>query len=563
MRLMRKLFLGALALWALPALADDLAVYTGRYQQDDGHVLIVTTKGDSLGIRPVFWRSTQMLVRVDGDRFRVVDRPDRTALFRRDGSARVVAVETTGLGSEAPAARIRGKQLTAAELLLNGNGREAARALEASRPDAVPVALDFAKFVNRSLPTRAGALASFLEAMARQHPRDAALQQALGDALVAAGRREAATAAYTAASGLDPANTGATAALRMIDHVEPSGGWSVPFKMGELFAAPTKDEVSEVEAMWAARDLRARSVQIEWRTRVEYEYGSAEIRILSHRIHGARHYGAVIVPVGAATSSCAVVVEAKGVSPSFFPLDLDQPPYTIQFLGKAASRFIVVLPSYRGEIIKLQGQTFTSEGDRSDAWDGAADDAIAFLNAVLKVTPEANSERVGVFGKSRGGTVALLAAIRDPRFKSVVAWSGPTDHFAEMVQAGWTPRERTAEGLRQKSSREQLAGQFIETFLRPAIEGESDLREVRLHMIASSPLYFAERLPPTQIHYGDDDNVVCPGNGRALEKRVLDKSRIEAWYYAEAGHDLDRDAAFANSKRFILRMLDSPSRGGS
>ncbi len=126
-----------------------------------------------------------------------------------------------------------------------------------------------------------------------------------------------------------------------------------------------------------------------------------------------------------------------------------------------------------------------------------------------------------------------------------------------MVQSGWLPRERTAEGLRQKSPRDKLAGQFIDTFLRGAIEGEEDLHEVRLHIVASSPLYFADRLPPAQIHYGDDDNVVCGGNGRALEQRVRDTSRVEAFHYPAAGHDLDQDAAFESSRRFLLRSLGS------
>jgi len=551
------LLLCALLGGTTPLLADDLTEYCGRYQQQTGHVLIVSMQADRLTIRPVFWRSVQILERVEGDRFRVTDRPDRSATFMRDGRGAIVAVETTGLGSEPRAPRITTSRPVAAELLMNGDGKAAARALESSRADSVSVALDFAEFVNRALPTRANALASFLGELAKIHPGNAPLNAAHGDALVAAGRRDSAIAAYTAALALEPENARAAAGLRMLRHVEPVGGWTVPFTMDELFASPSAAEISEVVETWAARDLRPRSVRVESRIPIRYESTDAEIRVVSHRIRGSLHYGAIIVPAGASPGSCAVVVEAKGVSPSFFPLVLDDPPYSIRFLGDAATRFIVVLPSYRGETLKIGGQTFTSEGDRSDSWDGATDDAIAFLNAALKVTPEADPSRIGIFGKSRGGTVALLAAARDSRFRCVVAWSAPTDHFAEMVQSGWLPRERTAEGLRQKSARDKLAGQFIETFLRGAIEGEEDLHEVRRHMIASSPLYFADRLPPAQLHYGDDDNVVCGGNGRALERRVKDASRIEAFHYPAAGHDLDQDAAFEHSRRFLLRSLGS------
>ena len=100
----------------------------------------------------------------------------------------------------------------------------------------------------------------------------------------------------------------------------------------------------------------------------------------------------------------------------------------------------------------------TSEGDRSDVWDGATDDALALLNVALKITPEADARRIAVFGRSRGGTVALLAAIRDPRIRQVVDWAGPSDLFRLMGQDGWTQREAVAEGLRYRSPPRGIGG---------------------------------------------------------------------------------------------------------
>lgn len=187
-------------------------------------------------------------------------------------------------------------------------------------------------------------------------------------------------------------------------------------------------------------------------------------------------------------------------------------------------------------------------------WDGATDDLIAFTSAALRVTPEAMDERMCVFGKSRGGTVALLAGIRDPRFDCVVDWSGPADHFFEMVVSGLTPRERVAEGLRRKSDVSGLAGQFIETWLRAPLAGERDLAETRLHLLASSPLWFAESLPPSQLHHGEEDNMVAARNGRALLRR-LPEGRAEAFFYAGAGHDLDPEQASRHTRRFLFEQL--------
>ena len=144
--------------------------------------------------------------------------------------------------------------------------------------------------------------------------------------------------------------------------------------------------------------------------------------------------------------------------------------------------------------------------------------------------------------------MALLAGLRDLRFDCVVAWSAPVDHFFEMVQSGWTPRERAAEGLRAKSDVFGIGGQFIETFLskpRP-------VAETRLHLLASSPLWFADRLPPTQAHYGVDDNMVSVRNGRALLAR---KPAIEVIFHEMAGHDLDQGKAWRETRRFLLQRL--------
>ncbi|HUR79392.1 MAG TPA: prolyl oligopeptidase family serine peptidase, partial [Thermoanaerobaculia bacterium] len=343
-----------------------------------------------------------------------------------------------------------------------------------------------------------------------------------GALLLAAGRRDEAKKVFIAARD--------ATSLRMLDP-DPS--------LDALFAKPTRAEIEVVSQRWALRDLSPKEVEIVHRGVL----GDAEMRIVAHRVHGSRHYGAVIVPRGA--SKAPVIVEAKGVSPSYFALDLARSPIAPEVFGKG---FIYFLPSYRGEVLQFDGKTWTSEGDRTDVWDGATDDFIAFTSAALTVTPEADGERMCAFGKSRGGTVALLAGIRDKRFDCVVAWAAPSDHFFEMVQSGWTPLERVAEGVRVKADVFGMGGQFIETFLSK----QRSVAETRLHLIASSPLWFAERLPPAQAHYGLDDNIVSAGNGRALAAR---NSSIEMIWHAEAGHDLDKAKAASESKRFVLQRL--------
>lgn len=514
----------------------------GRYEQKDGNVVVVESRGGSLVMKPLFWSVWQTLVPDGADRFHSAERPERIITFARDAQRRITSMSMTNMGHDEPLLRIAGDRPRPAELLRAGRAREAARALLKQKKDAAAIAATWGNHYVRFLPTQAGVAAEFLAEVARAHPDDAALHAVLGDALVSARRRTEAIAQYERAREIDPKNESAVTSLRML-----RGAYdSLPLSLDALFAQPAAGEIAAVRQQWSQRDLRPRDVQIVKRGTL----GAFDVRIVSHRIYGSKHYGAVLVPKNA-KGPFPVVVEAKGVSPSYFPLDLTR-AIAPKFL--AGEPVVFFLPSYRGEVLLFDGERYQSEGDRTDVWDGATDDFIAFTSAALKVTPEANGERMCSFGKSRGGTVAMLAGIRDRRFHCVAAWSGPADHFFEMEQMGLTPRERVAEGLYRKSDVFGIAGQFIETWLRAPLAGEQDIAETRLHILASSPLWFAESLPASQLQYGEEDGVVSPRHGRALLQRVP-AGRVELIVHQGFGHDLDAERAERETKRYLLEHL--------
>jgi hypothetical protein len=77
-------------------------------------------------------------------------------------------------------------------------------------------------------------------------------------------------------------------------------------------------------------------------------------------------------------------------------------------------------------------------------------------------------------------------------------------------------------------------------------------------MLASSPLYFASRLPRTQIHYGIEDEMVPVVNGRALARAMRQLNRrspnFEAFFHSNAGHDLNQRLAYSRSRAFMLSL---------
>jgi len=558
----------ALSYVPVPAVAASLALaeYAGRFT-DDGDVAVyfeVTRYG--LTVRPLLWTATQLLRETSHDNFEVTDRTTRSVSFYRDTEGKIAGVEIRGIlpGSEPRKLRRSDAPLLAAEVFLNGNIAGAFRTYQARGQAGLDNALEFAEQVLDHLPTRTAHAVAFLGMLEPSFRDTARFQSLYGYALVQAGRRAEALPHFQRAHRLDPSNKDAISALARLGKLPPdvkpsTEPWKIPFPVSSVFAKPTSAEISAVERDWAARDLSPAGVREELKDRVRLGRWNANIRIVSHLVHGSPHYGAIIYPDNAAVKSLPVIVVAKGVSPTYFPLDIaDQPDDAL--MGEMSDRFIYVMPSYRGEVLNFKDRSFVSEGDRRDALDGATDDTLALLSVALETTPEADGQRICVYGQSRGGNVALLAGIRDKRVKCVVDVSGPTDWFYLMGLNGWTEQELWTEAVRTHANTLETGGQNLERFMMRAIEGKADLAAVRHNMIASSPLYFAGRLPQTQLHYGIEDTSVPTRNGRRMvaemERAGVPPSRYEAYFYPNEGHDTDRINGPAIIRKFILMNLN-------
>jgi len=420
-------------------------------------------------------------------------------------------------------------------------------------------AMEDAEQVLMRLPTMTHFVATFLAELAPHFRTNAKFHGLNGYALVQAGDRAAALRSFRRASELDPNNEetiSGLARLRALPNNSRDAGWKIPFPLASVFAKPTAAEIAAVERDWMSRDLKPRGMKEDLRSTVRIADRTFNVRIVSHLVRGFRHYGAIITPANAGPRSLPVIIEAKGVSPTYFPLSLES-LHAPRMMSDLADRFVYVVPTFRGEVLNFNGKTFTSEGDRTDALDGATDDAIALLSVAIKTTPEADGSRVCAFGHSRGGNVALLAGIRDKRVDCVVNWAGPTDWFYAMGTNGWTEEELWAEGLRIRANTLQTGGQNIERFLKRAIDGKATLADVRRRMIASSPLYFAHRLPRSQHHYGLEDPSVPVRNGRELVARLRSRRVLhQTFFYPGQGHDTDRIQAPITSREFIANLLE-------
>jgi hypothetical protein len=537
--------LSVLALtFALLPLSD----YAGRYAHGESVVTFTAVDG-RLYVRPIDWSGRQPLERVAGDRFQMLDRPARTFAFGRDAAGRTARVDIAGMDENGGFRRLEGPRRPL-ERLAAGDGAGAWRAFR-RRGVAPARALALSRRMFERRPSTAPAFLAFVEASRAAGRGDPTTLLDLGRARIAAGDRPRGRAALAEALRANPALDEARHALRMLEDADAAG---LPFPFDAAYAPPTPAEIARVEAEWAARDLAPRDVRVEDRYRVEHLGIAWDVEIVSHLVHGSRHHGAILVPEGATPGGRGVILEVKGVSWDFFPLRVPGGSTALRILGEDAARFVIAMPGLRGETLEANGRAYRSEGDPAESWDGAADDALAFLAVALARTPAADPARITAFGRSRGGAVALLAGARDPRIARVLAWSAPSGWIEGMPGQGFTQREIVAEGLRRRSSPAMIGGQSVRTFLRRALEGLESLEQVRSRLIASSAEYFVRRLPASEIHQGLDDAIVEPANGRRLRDAAASAAnpKVEVVFHPEGGHDLDPAVAWPRSKAFLL-----------
>ena len=540
------------------------ASYVGRYAHGPDMVLEVYDEEGFLAVRPSFWRTPLILEQRGEDEFVGLQHDRFRFSFRRDGEGRVIALEAEGSDDfQGESRRLGEEERLPVEVLLARDGAGAAAAL--ARGEGVDEGrisrLGFAFLLN--FPSRANVAVEFLEAFESTFSESADLHVALAHASMIAGERDQARESFERARALEPDNSTARLALQHLGAgpQDPGGGWQLSFETEALFAAPSTEEMDSVRLEWAQRDLRPAGVEFVAEEAVEIQGGRFRRLVLSHEVEGERHFGVVLVPEGSEPGCCPVVLELRGVSAHYSPLDVDRARVPL-ILDQDLSRVILVLPSFRGNTIIVSGESYLSEGTPTRAWDGATDDALALLNVVLQQVPEADGDRVCAYGKSRGGTVALLVGERDPRVDCVVDWAGPSGWFEHMGTFGWTIQEQVEWALREEWEPGHGWGssdQFIDHFLLDAIAGEGDLGQTRRQVLASSPLYFVDFLPAAQLQYGVEDRSVYVANALALrdalESRKSSAPTFEVVLHEGVGHDMPYPRAHRATRRFLVQQL--------
>jgi len=241
--------------------------------------------------------------------------------------------------------------------------------------------------------------------------------------------------------------------------------------------------------------------------------------IASYYSDGLKQFGLLTIPFGdKPETGWPVIVFNHG----FIPPDVYQTTerYVAYVDGFARSGYIVFRPDYRGHA--------NSEGEANGAY-GRPDYVIDVLNAVaaLKHYPDADPNRIGMWGHSMGGYITLRAMVVDANIKAGVIWAGVVAPYAEMVDMNERPRFGTRRLIQMYGSPEE------DPEFWASISANSYLDELsgplQLHHATgdqSVPYYFsvdlalelreAGQVAELYIYDGDDHNITENFSGAIL-----------------------------------------------
>ncbi len=321
-----------------------------------------------------------------------------------------------------------------------------------------------------------------------------------------------------------------------------------------LFDTPEPEEIAAVRADWALRVPTVSGFQLEAQG---MDSTGALYDVISHMVDGHRHYAGVRYPRNYTPGQphAALVVCHGGLG----GVVLEEASNFLTVLpGQCVDdEYFLIIPSFRGEFLgTLFAGTFVSGGTPSPA-DRDVDDTRSLLSTVLVNYADIDHARIGAWGISRGGAVALLLSERDERIRRLVDMFGFTDLSLPSVQA-------EVDLILNAGATPSGIGRVVwEASVEPWLTGTLTLADARLAWIRRSPCYFARDLPPIQAHHGlQDVQVDASHTGVLLDALAAlgaSQTNAQGYFYPNGSHGLNSLPGHGNRvEPFLCEMQIGP-----
>jgi dipeptidyl aminopeptidase/acylaminoacyl peptidase len=289
-----------------------------------------------------------------------------------------------------------------------------------------------------------------------------------------------------------------------------------------LLTPPDSLEIKALLSLWKNQKYSSDSAKVIKHTTFKL---SRKLQIIEQFYGGQKHYGAVILPKNYDPGKkFPALLWADGLNQQDPVVNLNRNFIVSQLVGGLENHFILI-PSFRGQALKVGIAYYCSDGFFGDAFDGATSDALYFLNQALELNTNIDHSRIAIYGVSRGGNIALLAAARFPGFSFAIAQSPPTD----FIQTDAYQRHTL-----------QFKYQFLSHPLSPEV--------IRNKLIASSPVYFIHHIKcPILLIHGKRDKICPVSHSTRIIDELKDSPSFE-FKLMDEGHLL-------NEAPYVLRKI--------
>lgn len=269
--------------------------------------------------------------------------------------------------------------------------------------------------------------------------------------------------------------------------------------------------------------------------------------IVSYLSEGNKIYALLTVPRGEkpATGWPVVIFNHGFIPPEQYRTTERYVAYVDAF---ARHEYIVLRSDYRGH--------GSSEGIASGGY-GSPAYTVDVLNAVASIqqNPDADPNRIGMWGHSMGGQITLRAMVVSDDIKAGVIWAGVVGSYPDLFEHWWNRRnDGPTPTPNPTSTRGRWRSQLTEVYGTP--------EENPTFWASISPnSYLSEISGPIQLHHGTADSSV-PLVLSELLAGELQAAGIPGELYIYDGDDHNLSASFSTAMQRSIQWFDTYVKGG-